>query len=272
LRFNYRPGRKSTFIVTLGNSSFRPDITYLNPYEDKSIPNHITTGNPRLKNETRYNGMLLYRYALTSKFSFQAFISGYYSDNSVQQYSYTNPDGILVTTYGNIGKFRAVYFNGSLTYAPSASFQINLSGRMARYIYEYPGNSNAYWEPFIKLYAKGKIWKGGFLGTQIMYTAPNFGMRRNIQAQKQTLRPDAYISLTQELGQNLRLSISAHNFWNRYIHDYTEDHSTTFYRSENEQMIGRTFSFSITYTFGRFRDRIKNAGRTISNSDRTKEF
>jgi len=100
----------------------------------------------------------------------------------------------------------------------------------------------------------------------------NPGMARNIQAREQTLRPDAWITLTQELGQNLRLSISARNFWCRYIQDYTEDRSTTFYRSENKQIIGRTFSFSITYTFGRFRDRIKNVGRTISNSDRTKEF
>ncbi len=269
LRLTYRPGRKSTFIVTFNNSSFRPDITYLNPYEDKSIPNHITTGNPHLKNATRYQGMLLYRYALTSKFNFQALISGVYSDNSVQQYSYTNPDGILVTTYGNIGKQRIVFFSGGLSYAPSASFQMDLSGRMARYVYEYPGNSNAYWEPNIMLSAYGKIWKGGFLGTQIIYTAPNFGMERNIQARKQTLRPDAWISLTQEIGQNLRLRISTRNFWSRYIHDYTEDRSTTFYRSENKQMIGRTFSFSITYTFGRFRESIKNTGRGISNSDRT---
>ncbi|HNY23222.1 MAG TPA: hypothetical protein PKM89_00495 [Bacteroidales bacterium] len=97
-------------------------------------------------------------------------------------------------------------------------------------------------------------------------------MARNIQAREQTLRPDAWITLTQELGQNLGLSISVRNFWSLNIQDYTENRSTTFYRSENKQIIGRTFSFSITYTFGRFRDRIKNVGRTISNSDRTKEF
>ena len=119
-RFTYRPTMKSTFIFTMGKDYFRPDITYLNPYEDKSVSGRIIKGNPGLENEKKYSSMLMYRYFINKKLSFHSLVSMNYSGNAVQKYSYMGSDGILTTTYGNISRSRGIFFAVGVDGHPSS--------------------------------------------------------------------------------------------------------------------------------------------------------
>lgn len=271
VRLTYRPTDKSTFILSMQKSFFRPDITYLNPYEDKSIPGRISKGNPDLDNEKIYSSMLMYRFFVNKKLSLSSLVSMRFSDNAVQQYSYMGNDGVLMTTYGNISKSRKIFFNANVNYNPTSWLELNLSGRIAHYKFEYPDNLNSYWDQFYLCSFTSELWSGGTFKGQIQYADPNWATYTSVQSNKQHMRIGGIFSFAQKIGKNLNLYISASNPWETYTKQTIEELSSDFYNYQEETTLGRTVSFSLVYNFGRFKESVKSIQRAVKNTDRTKE-
>lgn len=270
LRMTYRPTSKSTFILSVEKSAFRPDITYLNPYENTSVPGQIQKGNPNLDNERKYSGLLLYRYFLNKKLSLNSLVRYFYSDNSVQSYSYVTGDGTLVTTYGNIAKQQGVYISVGVDYMPFSWLTIDLSGRLAYQQYSYSDTRNAYWDQYYQLNLTADLWKGGYFDIFMSYTNPYATQVANIQSRKQHLVLIGNFELAQDIGKHLKLSATIWNPWKTYLTQKVEEQAPDFYSYREEQVLGRQFYFRLTYNFGRFKDSVKNSQRRIMNSDRTK--
>lgn len=270
LRFNYQPTNRSMFVLTLSREYFRPDIGYLNPYEDKSIAGQIFMGNPDLDNQKSYFTMLMFRYFLRKSLNIRALTSMRYSNNAVQQYSFVNSEGVLITTYGNISKESTINFSIGINYNPTSWFEINLSGRMALKTFEYPGNKNAYWDPMYILSFNSELWRGAYFRTQLLYVNQIWDSNTIIQSSKQHMRIDGLFDFSQKIGRRLRLGVFMQNPWQTYKNQIIEQASSDFYKKSESRTLGRTIGLQLTYNFGQFNSTVKAAKRAVRNTDRNK--
>lgn len=270
LRFNYQPTNRSMFVLTLSREYFRPDITYLNPYEDKSIAGQIFKGNPDLDNQKSYFTMLMFRYFLRKSFNIRALVSMRYSDNAVQQYSFINSNGVLVITYGNISKESMINFSIGINYNPTSWLEINLSGRIARRSFEYPGNKNAYWDPMYMLSFTSELWRGANFRTQLLYVNQNWGSNPNVQSCKQHMRVDGMFDFSQNFSKRLKLGVFLQNPWQTYQNQIIEQSSFDFYKKNENKSLGRSIRIQLTYCFGQLKESVKAARRAVRNNDRNK--
>jgi len=269
IHLTYHPTDKSTFTLTFQKSFFRPDIIYLNPYEDMSNPGVIIKGNPNLSDQKEYFSMLMYRFFFNKKFSLRSITSIRYSNNAVQQYSYMGNGGIMITTYGNISKNRMILFNLGATCNLASWFNIDVMSRFTYNKYEYSGNTNSYWDPYYGLSLISELWKGGSLRWNMTYSSPN-GVNNNIQSKKSHLLFEGKFSFSQQIGKNIFGSISVSDYWKTHKTQIVEEHSSDYYKYQNNTILGRTILFTIDYDFGRFKDRVKTVQRPIQNTDRSK--
>ncbi len=270
LRFNYQPTNRSMFVLTLSREYFRPDITYLNPYEDKSIAGQIFKGNPELDNQKSYFTMLMFRYFLRKSLNVRALVSMRYSDNAVQQYSFVNSNGLIVTTYGNISKESMINFSIGINYNPTSWLDINLSSRIARRIFEYPGNKNAYWDPMYIISFTSELWRGANFRAQLLYVNQNWGSNPNVQSSKQHMRVDGMFDFSQNFSRRLKLGIFTQNPWQTYQNQIVEQTASDFYQKSENRILGRSIGIQLTYNFGQFKESVKAARRAVRNSDRNK--
>lgn len=244
----------------------RPGIWYLNPYVNDVDPQNISYGNPNLDPEKSNNINLNYS-MFAQKFSINASASYTFVNNSIQSYTFIDPEnpGVSQTTYDNIGKrqqtglfmyanwnpvplFR-IYMNGGADYTDLKSTKNDLknsgfSGRLfAGSQFNLPLDfridlNGGYFSPWIQLQGKGSPFY--FVGLR--------------------LNKDF-------LKKKLTLSASLMNpFWEHIKRENTSADDT--FRSVNKTYQStRSFQFSISYRFGTLKEGIKKVKRGISNDD-----
>ena len=271
LRFTYRLGKSSTIIANLDKSAFRPDIIYLNPYEDKSVAGRVVKGNPNLDSEDGYSAMIMFRHSFSDIFSINSINTFRYSDNAVQQYSYTDGNGTIITTFGNISTKRTLFFTLGMQIKPIKKIEIGLNGRIGWFDFEYESEKNSYWDPFIMLSLNWQPWKGGNFFSQISFTNDRMGQSPNIQANKQQYLFEGLFSYRQDITNALSLYLGVANPWTKYRNVNLEEGSLNFYNIQTTRTLVRRITFGITYNFGRLGERVKSSRRTIKNIDRNKE-
>lgn len=89
----------------------RPGIGYLNPYVNRSDPNYINYGNPKLDPENSHSITLGYS-SFAAKYNVSAELGYTFVNNAIEQYSFIRPGStVQEITYGNIGHNRQVGLN-----------------------------------------------------------------------------------------------------------------------------------------------------------------
>lgn len=100
----YRTPDRTRIILSYNKNTMRPNINYLNPFENQSDPNNIFKGNPELKSEISHN----IRFSAVKTFFEKLNIyleSGFaLIDNAIEQYTSLNENNISITTYKNIAQ------------------------------------------------------------------------------------------------------------------------------------------------------------------------
>lgn len=268
LRLTYRPTANSSFNFSLAKNQFRPDITYLNPYEDRSVPGQISVGNPNLRNADSYYASLIYRFFLNKDFNMRLIATSRYSTNMAQLYTYVNNEGLFVTTYAPNSKSLFVPLVLVAEYNPFAWLNLRLSGRWAYNRFEYPGGLNSYWDSHYSFNITANLWKGGYLHGMLDYADPD-QFAANIQAKKRYMRMMGSFDFAQDFGKNFRLDVSVYNPWETYKIIKVEEAAAGFYSYREEKTLGREFYVSLTYTFGRFKESVKASRREVTNTDRS---
>ena len=272
LRMNWFISPQQSLMMNLTKSAFRPDINYLNPYEDRTVEGVVRTGNPDLENERMYSGLLMYSYNLGVKFSVNILGSLHWSDNGVYSYESILSDGTILKTYDNLGSSLISNMSMSISGRPSKWLSLMLMGRMGYYSFDYSGTSNIYWEPAVWFDANADLWKGANLNLSVWYLSPQSMIERNIQSSKRHYVFDGFLRLSQDIGNDWRVYLQTSNPWYRTHVLKTENISKDHISTQNLTMQGCTFSLGVTYNFGRFRDSVKMNSRMLNNTDRQKSL
>lgn len=130
----------------------RPGITYLNPYVDDIIKDNVTMGNPDLDVEKSNNIQLTFG-SFGQKVMLNATLKHSFTDNGIQQYSYTK-DNVMYTTYGNIGKNKTTSLDLylRLTLSATSSLTIQSGTSYADLKAEKMGYHNSGWSQTAMVY------------------------------------------------------------------------------------------------------------------------
>ena len=104
----------------------RPGIGYLNPFVNDQDPTHITYGNPGLSAEKAHNLNMSYN-LFTSVVMLNATLRHSFQNNSIEELTRKEADGVLYTTYGNVGKRRSTELNLFINFNLSPKTRLTLN-------------------------------------------------------------------------------------------------------------------------------------------------
>ena len=242
----------------------RPGIRYLNPYINDTDPLNISYGNPNLDSEKSHNIRLNYS-IFTQKFNMN--FSGNYRfvNNSIEQYTWVNDQGISETTYGNIGRTRSVGAFLYASYSPIAMLRIFTNAGM-NYDKLQSTEGNLANDGF-----SGRVFAGAQLTLpkdfRIDLNGGYFSLRINLQ-EKSSAMYFTGISLNKSFfDKKLTVSLSCNNpFW-KTIKMESNTADDTFNMKTVSYNHARDFRLSVSYRFGSLKDVIKKVKRGISNDD-----
>lgn len=107
----------------------RPQLGYLNPYENRADTFNIQVGNPRLNAEVTNSFELGYSTFFKSGTSVNASVYWRQTQNSIQAYTLASPEGVNYTTFGNIGRHASygVSLFGSTKFLKKGSLSSNVN-------------------------------------------------------------------------------------------------------------------------------------------------
>lgn len=242
----------------------RPGIRYLNPYINDTDPLNISYGNPNLDSEKSHNIRLNYS-IFTQKFNMN--LSGNYRfvNNSIEQYTWVNDQGISETTYGNIGRTRSVGAFLYASYSPIAMLRIFTNAGM-NYEKLQSTEGNLANDGF-----SGRVFAGAQLTLpkdfRIDLNGGYFSPRINLQGKSSAMYFTG-ISLNKSFfDKKLTVSLSCNNpFW-KTIKMESNTADDTFNMKTVSYNHARDFRLSVSYRFGSLKDVIKKVKRGISNDD-----
>lgn len=272
LRFVYRPALRHSLTLNVAKEAFRPDINYLNPYKDESVPGIIVQGNPNLKNERYYNAMLMYQFFSGKSVNLSALVSERYTNNGVFAYDKVLEDGVLYHTYDNIGKASYLFFSGTVDVTPWPWLNMSLAFSLRNQSYSYFDQTNCFWTRFMYFQTEIALWKGAKLDCHAFYTDPSLflgdmGIQTN---SAKNVLAECSMGLTQNIGDNLSVQIGTIQPWSKYTVYQSSSISDEMLNNKTYQRAGRSFFFRLRYSFGRFKGYVPFNSRSIDNADRRK--
>jgi len=272
LRLVYRPALRHSLTLRVKKEAFRPDINYLNPYKDESVPGIIVQGNPNLKNERYYNTMLMYSFSASRKLSFNLLASNIFTDNGVYAYDTIMDNGIIYRTFDNVGRAELLFLSTNIMSDPLSWLSLSVSGTARYQNYAYSGQKNTFWTYSAYFMVAAQLWKGAELSFSTFYTDPSlFFNAQNIQTNRaHNIFAGTLLQLNQNIGNNFSLSLGAGQPWEKYTVFKYESHSDEMGNIQTRMVSGRHFFFRLQYTFGRFKGYVPFNSRSIDNSDRRK--
>lgn len=243
----------------------RPGIWYLNPFVNDIDPLNISYGNPELDAEKSHTFDFSYG-KFSPKYNFNISLNSAFTNNTIEQISTMQSNGIKVTTYQNIGKNQrhGVYIYGMLRVKQKLTINTNIGATYT--ILESNDGRGLKNEGFNyngSLNCRYTAWKNGTVSA----SGGVFSPRIMLQGQSSTYYYNN-ISISQEmLKKKLTASLSVSNpFSNRLKYEMTYD-DPTFHQEMVTYSYTRQLRFNISYRFGQMKGEIKKAKRGIKNED-----
>lgn len=266
----YKPDSRNWLTLTLRRRAFRPDISYLNPYRDISVPGVITVGNPNLNNEISNDAILMYRYFATDKFRLFSIFGYSYLDNMVSNYSYVDGDNII-STFNNVASSNRFWINIRPTYIPFDWLEITPSFVLGYNKFNNDGYSSSYPEFQAQIIAEAELWKGAQFRYFGHWQDMNYGSGYyNSQLKGLHLKYGDSFTFTQQIIPNLNISLDIDNPWRSYRNLKKEIESSQLHTVTTIRQLARTVWVRVSYDFGKFKDFVKSARRGARNSDRSR--
>lgn len=244
----------------------RPGIYTLNPFVDRSQPNFESSGNPDLEAVLSNNFEL--NYSRFKKGSINVGLSYNYANNTVQQVSvYNEQTQVTYTTFQNVGKNKTVTTNMNLNYPLTSKWNLSMSGNIGYTKLE--GTING-------VLAQNDGFTGyGYANTSYKfehqwranatfnYSAPNVLLQGNSGSY-------TYFSFSgskELIKDKLTLSAGINNPFSKYRYYESFTEGPNFSQKASTQYYNRSFYGSLNWRFGKLKESIKKAQRSISNDD-----
>ncbi|PTR00867.1 outer membrane receptor for ferrienterochelin and colicin [Mucilaginibacter yixingensis] len=244
----------------------RPDIWQLNPFVDLSNPAFQFHGNPDLKAVVSNNFQL--NYSWFKKATINVGLSYNFASNTIEAVSvYDTVSRVTTTSYANIGKNRSIGTNFSVNYPITKKLTFNLNGNL-KYL-------------FIQGMVNGVLAKNdGLQGNVYSYLSYKFadGTRVNanvgyassyisLQGQSSSF-VNSGLSISRDLIKNkLILGGVVNNPFAKFRTYRNETTGPLFVQTSERQSYLRSFSFNLSYRFGKLQKEIKKNQRSINNDD-----
>ncbi|WP_158622624.1 outer membrane beta-barrel family protein [Pedobacter sp. KBW06] len=241
----------------------RPYIWDLNPNLDTSDPKNIVTGNPQLEPELADQAELSYAISFNSGLSLNSAFFWKQTNNSIEDFTVTDANGISTTNKQNLAANRQLGLNLSVALPLTSKWNVNSNVN----IYKLDFQSKA-------LQVDNKGWNAEFnLNTSYKlpgnFTVQAFGdynsRIRMLQGYK-TFKYFYSIAGKKELpSKRLSFTLAFINPFNETINQREVINSKTFISSAYNRNYNQTIKMSVTWEFGRLFE--QKESRKISNDD-----
>ena len=264
LVLSYSLGQSSSLKLGYNMRINRPDIWYLNPFRDTSNPTSVSYGNPDLDTEKSHNMNLTFN-TFASKFSMNASLNYRFADNGIEAYSFIE-DGIMNSTYGNVGKSQELNLYLWMNWNPwkKTRFSLNANGayvdnrskQLDAHNYGFTGGINGNiqqtlpWDVNLSFY-------GGAGSPYISLQGRGAGYYYyGINVNKSFLK-----------DKRLTVTLYARNIFNKYRTYSNTIDAETFKNSSKSRIYQLSWGVSVNWRFGKLESQVKRTNRSINNDD-----
>ncbi|MDD4114706.1 MAG: TonB-dependent receptor [Massilibacteroides sp.] len=242
----------------------RPNIWYLNPYVNNTNPQSISYGNPDLETEKVHNLNLNYSF-FTQKLNVNASLSYSFNNNSIEQYSFVDTDGVQNTTYGNLGKSRETNLFTYVNWSPNPVFRLYANGSIG-YVSIKSETLDRSNDGF-----QGRFFGGAQINLPKDFRINlygGYGSQRIMLQSKNSAFNFHGISLNKDfLKKKLTVSASLNSPFMKRMKMENTTNETDFFTKSVNYWSTREFQISVSYRFGSLNQAIKKVRRGISNDD-----
>lgn len=270
--FNIVPYASLTYMPKMGHSlSFsyterlsRPGIWAMSPFVTEDVQQR-DYGNPNLKTGVSHTLTLKYAYS-DNKWGVSVGATSLLSNNIVAQYTFTDDEGKSNTTYANNARVRSLAGDVSLSFRPSAKFNLSLSSHGGWFKYSMPamGLHSEVWAMNNVLNMTIALWRDARLTLTGYAVLPDQCMT--------TMRHRDWVFGTSAginqkfLKEKLELSVVVNNPHSGTMKGRITDDTPTYYREVAFTQFVRSVRLSLTYRFGKQGLYVKSANRKIDDS------
>lgn len=265
LSYNFTPGSNMRLGYQMRIS--RPSLWQLNPYRSSNSITSVYYGNPDLTSEKSHNLSLSYS-NYGGKIGGSAGIGYDYNGNSICDYIFSGTDGLINSTYANIGRQQTTSLNVNVDWSIIDNMNLSLYGygyykdiratspELTAHTSGWGGNFNINWNyrlPYsIRLSAYGGGGSGWF---DIQWKSASwyyYGM----SVAKSFLKDDA-----------LTLSLGTQNMFNPTRTSSSSSHADGLTTRNRYSYSNWGLSFSVTWQFGSLRSDVKRTAANVSGDD-----
>lgn len=230
----------------------RPNINQLNPYEDRSNPYYIRTGNPDLKGEKTDMCSVNFMMMPNIKWiqSLSASISYSNANDLISRIVTSSGDGVATSTYQNVGSSESAGLSFMATLVPLKKVSVSLIASYRKTTSVLPsGQKNTFDTPSASVSVN---WHPAWVDVSgSISVRPSIN---SIQTAKTILEPSGDISISRYFKRpHLGCSVNATDIFHRGGRMESEIRNTNFTQRNFYERLGRTFSFRVYWRFGKFR-------------------
>ncbi|MBS1527159.1 MAG: outer membrane beta-barrel protein [Bacteroidetes bacterium] len=247
----------------------RPGIERLNPYINKTNPNFIITGNPKLQPNAMNQAQLSYSTGNAGKVSVFLATDYIFVHNLAVTVTTFNPATQVTTaTYQNTGKGEGIDLVGNLNYNVTHEYSISFNTNSTRFLLSgMSGNSIVYlhrWMTMEELNNTLRLNKGWSFNASIRY---NSSQPVSIQG-----FTNAYFNtnfgLNKEIVKGkLYFAMSANNPLTKFRNIINTTKGPDFLETNINQTYYRSVRVSLNYNFGQLNSDLKKNKKGINNND-----
>lgn len=252
----------------------RPGIQFLNPNINAANPQNITVGNPYLSPELSDN----------VEASFSTYVKTLYvnmtlftrrTNNSIQSIRTANDQGVITTTYANIGQEQSTGINLFGNATLFQKWQIG-GGVDAFYVYLTNNGSSTLADPTMKQSNSGMVFSGRvFTNLQLKkgWGLQGFGGARGNQVTLQGMTGTFYMysmGVKKDFpNKKGSIGLAAENFLSNSMKMRTTVNTPTFAQNSTNEMYNRGVRMTFSYKIGKmtFEQPNRRRKKSVSNDD-----
>ncbi len=247
----------------------RPFISALNPYVNDSDPTNISYGNPNIDAEET-NAIGLVYSSFSKAFILRTQAEASFTNGNIEEYKFYK-DGVLNTTYGNLGSALNSGISVFANLRPTTTTSIIVNARLAyaRFHSKALNTENHGWQCNLMLGLQQTLW------WKIKLSANLFTMSRTIQLQGSNSSFGAVMgSLNRSFLKNELLTVGISGFMplrGTAIHFKSESRGTDFTNRMNLLIPAANISLNLSIKLGSIGLSTRSVNRSIENTDGSSE-
>lgn len=265
----YYPHPGQSLRIATSQTIFRPDIKWLNTYEDNSTAGTTLTGNSSVRPETRNGITAVYSYMLGRKLQISASATYNWSDRGAFGETTVSDDGRLTSTYVNTDGQRSKRLSGNLVWNPTDAIRVSLSPRCAWNLYSWGEEDIHNFEYGVSFRLSAKLPHDLEIYTNGSYENPDYGMMPNAQAVKLHNLFNMDIGLSKQL-KKCRAYIRMDRPWQPYETAVREMEASGYNILNSSRQPVVRIRAGVIWNFGDFSGKAKRNMREIRATDNQK--